>query len=267
MPKFSILTPFHNHSRLRKDGFLRSVHSMAGQTFKDFEHICVNDGSPVVLEEKDWLLSQYKWLKIIEKDGRLERLNAYHDAFEVATGEYICFLDSDDQFSPYYLEQVDKMISNNPDYKLFNFGCLYIHKDGRISTRDAFKLAKLDVGHEVFGKGRIVNGTFVFYRSIYEELGGFPHGEVTPENQDELEKLYGRKGSLSMTSPWYFSCWFQLKYPEVRPYCMVEVDERGTKVVQELGNPFGQDYALYYMLTRKYHSLPFDIYLYIVYPK
>src|SRR3972149_1541872 len=85
MPKFSILTPFHNHSRLRKDGFLRSVHSMAGQTFKDFEHICVNDGSPVVLEEKDWLLFPDKWLKIIVKDGRLERLKYYHDAFVVAS--------------------------------------------------------------------------------------------------------------------------------------------------------------------------------------
>ena len=70
-----------------------------------------------------------------------------------------------------------------------------------------------------------------------------------------------------MTSPWDFSCWFQLKYPEVRPYCMVDVDERGTKVIQELGNPVGQDFALFYMLTRKYYSLPFDIYLYWVFPK
>ena len=267
MSKFSILTPFHNHSRLRKDGFLRSVHSVAGQTFKDFEHICVNDGSPVVLEEKDWLLSQYKWLKIIEKEGRLERINAYHDAIEASTGEWFCFLDSDDQFSPYYLEVVNKMITDNPEAKLFNFGCIYIHKDGRISTRDAFKPAKLDVGHEVFGKGRIVNGTFVFHRSIYEELGGFPHGEVTPENQDELEKIYRRKGSLNMCSPWDFSCAAQLEFPELRPYCMVDVDEKGTKAIQELGNPWGNDMYLFYKYTRKYWSISYDLYLYWVFPK
>lgn len=269
MVKFSILTPVNIHSPQRKLGLVRAINSIVGQTYPPefFEHIVVDDGSPVVFEEIEQLQKQYPWLKYKKNPDRLERLNCYHDAFEMSTGDWYVFLDSDDQLSPYALEIYNKVIEENPDYKLFNFGSVHIHKDGRIAMRGPFQPKRLEVGHELFGKGNIVNGTFIFHKSLYEEMGVFPHGLVTWPDQDELEKIYGRKGELSMCSPWDFSCYAQLEFPELRPYCSVDKWNEPGKVVQELGNPFGQDFFLFYKYTRRFWSLPIDLYLYWVFSK
>jgi len=267
MPRFSVLTPVYLHSPQRKQGLLRAIHSVGNQTFEDFEHIVIDDGSPVVFEELEQIKAMYPKLIYWKRDAHLERINSYHDAFERATGEWFCFLDSDDQYSPYYLELCEKMINENPEYKMFNFGNMYVHKDGRVVHRGPWDVPKLEVGHEVFGKGRIVNGTFIFHRSVYEDLGGFPHGVITPEDQDEMEKIYHRRGNLEATNPWDFSCMAQLEFPELRQFCIVDVEGETRRYIKELGNPMGQDYYLWYKYTRKFQSLVFNIYPYLVYPK
>ena len=185
-----------------------------------------------------------------------------------AKGEWFVFLDSDDELVSYYLEVCDAMIVKFPDSKLFNFGSIHITKDYKAQARDAFKPAKLDVGHEVFGGGKIVNGTFIFHRSVYEDLGGFPeqHMEAVdctdinyPDNEGNLVRV------LSMCSPWDFSAYYQVKYPEIRQFFTHNAEPH--KVIQELGNPWGNDFALFYQYTRKYHSEPVDAHLYIVHPK
>lgn len=266
-PNFSILTPVYIHSPQRKAGLIRAIHSVGMQTHEDFEHIVIDDGSPVVFEELDKLKEMYPNLVYQHNEAHLERVNCYHDAMEIMKGEWIVFLNSDDTLSPYALELYKKTINENPDFKMFNFGCLYVHKDGRVTHRGPFAPSKLEVGHEMFGKGQIVDGTFIFHRSVFEDLGGYPHGEITPEDQKDMEELYHRGGTLNVCNPWDFSCYAQLEFPEIRQYCLVDVQNEPQKFVQEMGNPWGQDYYLFYKYTRKYHSLPLNLYLLWVYPK
>ncbi|MDZ4210054.1 MAG: glycosyltransferase [Candidatus Curtissbacteria bacterium] len=271
---FSILTPVYVHNQDRLAQLVRCIDSVKNQTYSVagsqeglFEHIVVDDGSPVPINNLEDIQKACPHLVYQKNDAHLERLNAYHDAFQKITKDWIVFLDSDDMLSPYALSLYAKVIEENPDHKMFNFGCIYVHKDGRITHRGPFAPAKLEVGHEVFGKGQIVNGTFIFHRSVYEELGGFPHGVITPEDQDEMEKIYKRQGELSSCSPWDFSCYAQLEFIELRQFCMVSVDEQETKIIQEMGNPWGNDFYLFFKYTRKFHSLPLNLYLYFVFPK
>jgi len=185
-----------------------------------------------------------------------------------ATGEWFVFLDSDDELVSYYLEACDAMIAKFPDSKLFNFGSIHITTDYKAIPRGTFRPAKLEVGHEVFGGGNIVNGTFIFHRSVYEELGGYPEPELHdidcseinyPDNDGNMVRRLG------MSSPWDFSAYYQVKYPEIRKYFTHETER--AKMIQEMGNPWGNDYALFFQYTRKYHSEPIDIHLYIVHPK
>ena len=265
LPKFSLLTPVNVWDQERKSQLERAVKSIESQTFKDYEHIVINDGSSVPFE----VPSAVKRIDVPHG----ERVIAYNRGLEQAKGEWICFLDHDDEYEPYYLERVNWAINAYPEYKMFNFGCRYIYKDGKEAKREPFEPKVLDAGHEVFGGGNVVNGTFVFHRSVYEDLGGYPPDVVKdidctdinyPAFPGQTKPLIR---DLHMNTPYDFSAFYQLKFPELKKYFMVDFESEPNKILKELGNPWGQDFALFYQYTRKYHSKPIKEYLYVVHSK
>ena len=100
MPKVSVIVPVY-----RAEAFLADcLDSILSQTFRDFEVILVDDGSPdncgVICEE------------YAAKDGRISVIHqenqgqaaARNHALAVAKGSWICFVDSDDRIHPRMLE-------------------------------------------------------------------------------------------------------------------------------------------------------------------
>lgn len=91
MPKISVIIPVYNVEKYLAE----CLTSVVNQTFKDIEIICVNDGStdnsPKILEE------------FAQKDSRIKIINqenqglsaARNTGLDVATGEYVSFIDSD----------------------------------------------------------------------------------------------------------------------------------------------------------------------------
>lgn len=246
MPLFSILTPVHLYDEKRSQDFERCLASVQTQTDQDFEHIIINDGSTVDLPP----LTSYSKTKVIHQE-HMERVYALRAGLEKTTGEWMCFLDSDDIYFPHYLETVREMIAEYPEAKMFNFGSVHIHADKRVVVRDPFepKWLEEEGRHEVFGGGTIVHGTFVFHRSLWEKLGDFP---------TTTEKLW---------NPWDFSDAAQLEFPEIKPLFTVDHPDHPEGLSKELGNPFGQDYYLFYKYTRKFRSIPVKKHLYVVYHK
>lgn len=259
--KFSVITTVHVWNDKRAQDLVRAIESVRLQTYDplDFEHIIVNDGSTQKV-----VIPSYPFIRLFNKTHE-ERVIAYNYAFQKAIGDWFVFLDSDDELDKRYLEKVSYFIENNPHYKMFNFGCIFKHKDGIETKRAAFRLPKKEVGHEMFGGGNIVNGTFVFHRSIYEDLGGFPPAVIKNINCSEIN--YGGVRDLHMNTPYDFSAAAQLEFPELRKYFMVDHLNEPNKIIKELGNPWGQDFYLFYKYTRKYHSMPVDEYLYQVHPR
>lgn len=264
MPRFSILTPVHLWNIDRVDWFLRCIESIKDQTFKDFEWIVVDDGSTVTDFNWSLVVAAHSSVKLIHKEHE-ERVIAYNEAFKEAQGDWFVLLDSDDELKPNALEKLDQVITKYPNEKMFNFGAVYVSKEGKMTYRDPFFIERKAVGHKKFGGGNIVNGTFVWHRSIYEDLGGYPKSHF--ENIDCSPINYGGIRELHMNTPYDFSAEAQLEFPEIREYFMVDHENEPHKIIKELGNPWGQDYYLYYKYTRKYHSRIFKEYLYIVYPR
>lgn len=261
--RFSIITPIYlgeDHEKERRlKLFPKCIESIKDQTFRDFEHIIVNDGSTIPLE-----VPNYSWIRIIDQ-ANFNRIVSFETGFKNAKGEIFCLLDSDDEYEPNYLEEVDKMFKKYPKYKMFHFGCSFKSRDGEDrGTREPHIFKKRKVGFEVFGGGNMVNGTFVWHRSIYDELGGYPPLET--HNIDCSEIGYGEgPRSLFMTSPYDFSAYAQMEFPEIRPYFQEKHPDHPRGLVKELGNPFGQDFYLFYKYTRKYWSKPIkNKYLYKV---
>lgn len=102
MPKISVIIPVY-----RVEKYLaRCLDSVMAQTFKDFEVICVNDGSP---DNCGDILKQYEKrfnnIKVISQENK--GLSAARNAaLPYVTGEYVTFIDSDDFIHPQFLEHL-----------------------------------------------------------------------------------------------------------------------------------------------------------------
>ena len=91
-PKVSIIVPVYNVEKYLK----RCVDSLVGQTLKDIEIILVDDGSPDGCPKMcDDFVATDSRIKVVHKpNGGLG--SARNAGLEVAKGEYVAFVDSDD---------------------------------------------------------------------------------------------------------------------------------------------------------------------------
>ena len=102
MLKFSIIIPVYNMEQYLGE----CLDSVIGQTYKNLEIICVNDGSK---DSSLDILKEYEKkdnrIKIIDKENDGVSM-ARNDGISVATGDYIIFVDSDDTIEPDYIEKI-----------------------------------------------------------------------------------------------------------------------------------------------------------------
>lgn len=100
MPKISVIIPVYNAEEL----LLKCIESILAQTYTDWELILVDDGSP---DNSGSICDDY-----VTKDQRIKVIHkpnggvssARNTGIDIATGEWLCFVDSDDWVEKTYLE-------------------------------------------------------------------------------------------------------------------------------------------------------------------
>ena len=100
MPMISVIVPVYNVEKY----IHRCIDSILNQTFSDFELILVDDGSPddcgAICEE---YAAKDSRIRVLHQENRGQAA-ARNRALDMARGEYIAFVDSDDWVHPRYLE-------------------------------------------------------------------------------------------------------------------------------------------------------------------
>ena len=112
MQKISVIVPIFNASKSIK----KCIESIINQTYKNIEIILINDGSEDNTLE---IINDYK-----EKDERIKVINKANSGvantrnvgIEIATGQYIMFVDSDDYIDVNYIyEMHNELVKNDSD--------------------------------------------------------------------------------------------------------------------------------------------------------
>lgn len=120
MPKISVIVPVYNVEEYL-DVCLDTI---IMQTFKDFEVICVDDGTQ---DSSGEILDKYalfdKRIKVIHQENK-GLSGARNTGVEAANGEYIMFVDSDDYISPLMLENLYKNVKQNKSDFVFCNLCI-----------------------------------------------------------------------------------------------------------------------------------------------
>lgn len=263
MPKFSVIIPVysakdpnvanaeHRHWRARE--VQRAIKSVINQQFTDWELIVVNDGctdnTPEILQK---FADSDSRIKIINQDNQ-NRAVARNKGMEEATGEWICWLDSDDEYSTHYLRELDVATKEFSEYKIFNFGSIIHFPDHQTAIRSVWNPAIEGEGHEYFRSGHIGCGSFIFERKLWAD------------NQQKY-RIPDEVNCYQFAATSRFDMRFSDDEPDIENPAGAFTDGVYRHGLS-LGNPWGDDFLQFFLLTRDNHSKPLDVLLYIQYPR
>lgn len=156
--KISVIVPAYNAEKY----VVRCIDCLKRQTFKDFEVIFINDGSTDMTLE---LLNKHKTknMTIINKHNSGVS-SARNNGLKVAKGEFIAFLDIDDEYRNDYLELMFNAITKTNSACAI---CNYLE-----ITTETKKAINLKSKHRVLSKNQ-----------IYEEIIGPMIGQINDKEE------------------------------------------------------------------------------------
>lgn len=108
IPLVSIIIPVYN----RKNVIEGTIESVLNQTYKNYELIVIDDGSTD--GSADWVIEHFPNILLIRLSKNCGAAVARNEGIKLSKGEFIAFLDSDDKWSPSYLEEQVKSLQLNP---------------------------------------------------------------------------------------------------------------------------------------------------------
>lgn len=124
-PLFSIIIPCYNQAHFLPD----CLESLLQQSFSDWEAIVINDGSTDATSEvaKSYENRDVK-IKLVEKEnGGLS--SARNFGIQSAQGNRLIFLDADDYLYPNCLFEISKLLVQDSDEVLIQYGYSYVTED------------------------------------------------------------------------------------------------------------------------------------------
>ncbi|HBN95013.1 MAG TPA: hypothetical protein DDZ66_01835, partial [Firmicutes bacterium] len=166
-----------------------ALNSLANQTRKDFEVVLVNDGGPdiqsMVDSYSDKLTIQY--ILNNPSKGRTGALNA---GARKSRGEWICYLDDDDIYYPWFMETMLNAVAAHPNSK-FLYGmamrALFDHDLSYIDPVEIKAFAGFEYSRERLLVGNAIPiNTWFHQRTLYEAVGGFDESFDTLEDYEFL---------------------------------------------------------------------------------
>lgn len=129
----SIILPTHNRSEL----ITRAIKSIQNQTYDNWELIIIDDNSQDATESvvKEYLMDdRIKYYKLKENHGGAFTRNF---GMSLVKGEYIAFLDDDDEWFPFKIDKQLEVLKNNSDVCIVS--CWHLSIDGKRVTKVHFE--------------------------------------------------------------------------------------------------------------------------------
>ena len=177
MPHFSVIIPLYNKAPYVR----KTVESVLGQTFDDYELIIIDNGSN---DGSNKIVAGFidPRIQIIRLEENVGVSNARNKGVEISSAPNITFLDADDWWEPTFLKEMAGLIERHPNAGIYGTG-YYIVKNGKkrvapIGVEEGFPEGEIDYCR-VYAKTLCMPLTSISVaipRAVFDESGGFkPH--------------------------------------------------------------------------------------------
>lgn len=161
LPLVSVITPSLNQGRFIEETIL----SVKGQNYPRVEHLVIDGGSTDATLE---ILRRYDHLVWLSEQDR-GQADAVNKGFQLAKGEIIGWLNSDDVYVPGAVERVVGYLLDHPDIDVVYGDCNEINEEG--GTVRIVKAHPIDLKRLLLLDFILYQPTFFFRRCAIERIG------------------------------------------------------------------------------------------------
>lgn len=192
-PLVSVIIPTY-----KRPGMLhRAIASVQGQTYTHVEILVVDDNNPESEERNETkrFMEKYKnteQVTYIVKDHNEGAPATRNKGVERARGEYVAFLDDDDEFHPTKIEKQMAEIQKGFDVVVCGWELFFTDTSKReVILYKEFGLdQKSLLEKQLTGfKGISHTGTFLFQKKVFQEVGGFAEIAATQDYELILRSI------------------------------------------------------------------------------
>lgn len=164
-PRITVVTPSYNQGKFLEETIL----SVINQNYPNLEYFIIDGGST---DNSLEIIKKYEnniayWVSEPDK-GQSDALNK---GFNIATGDFVTWVNSDDILLPGTLSTVGKIVKEKPKLKWITGNIIFIDREDRI-----IRCSRLPKYNRLLAKmGFLVVGgpaTFI-HRSLYQSVEGF----------------------------------------------------------------------------------------------
>jgi len=165
-PKISVITPSYNQGRFIE----QTIRSVLLQRYSNLEYIIIDGGS---IDDTPEIIRKYgPWLDYWVSEPDRGQSHAINKGFDIATGDILCWLNSDDFYPPQTLATVARTLSKASGNFAMVGHCLKIFSDGRspviLEGRYQSRIRMFE-----FWKGYQLHQPAIFWRrEVFEKIGG-----------------------------------------------------------------------------------------------
>lgn len=167
-PLVSVIIPTYNRGYIID----RAIRSILNQTYQNFEIIIVDDGN----DNTEKMVRKFKddRIRYFHRNKKYGIPSARNFGIKKSKGKYIAFLDSDDEWLSFKLEEELKMLENNPSNIAFISSNYIVYFKNVKFLCKTFKTKEEALKRKIFEvtKFPILQAT-LFKREIFQKIGLF----------------------------------------------------------------------------------------------
>jgi len=171
-PEVSVILPTFNRVQLVE----RAIRSVLSQTTQSIELIIVDDGSTDGSAELIHGLSNGDTRMRYVHQTNQGLASARNTGVAYASGRYVTFIDSDDEYESLHLELRKKLLDTNGDVVMLHGGIAVIN--GSPMVPDYYR-----PGQMIDVRTCAVGATFFYRRELHDLIGGFKHRDYGEDTE------------------------------------------------------------------------------------
>ena len=175
--KISVIIPTYN----RKKTLARAIQSVINQSLSPFEILIIDDGSNDGTEE--WVKENFRNIKYIYQNNHGVS-SARNIGIENAYGDWVAFLDSDDEWLPNKLFEQVKSIQSNPKIKFFHTNEIWIRNGVRVNQMKKHKKYGGYIFEKCLDICRISPSSVLIQKEVFDNIGVFDESLRVCEDYD-----------------------------------------------------------------------------------